>query len=109
MEIFKPTVVLLWIMALGATAHCRVQHKRTPEFRAFPPSRQSLLDQNAEIDRLHLPRIKTTAELHELVQSGDLVPIHPSAQLALSSLLPTNRAYARPWVAAFLDKLSQDF
>ena len=113
MEIFKPTVVLillvLCVLAFSSTAHCRVHHKHVPEFRAFPPTRQSLLDQNAEIDRLHLPRIKNDNELRELISNGDLVPIHATESLALSPLLPASRAYVRPWVLDMLSYIAPDF
>src|SRR5712692_11549904 len=40
----------------------------------FRPSHDSLLKQNAEIDRLELPRIQDDAELEQLKLEGKLVP-----------------------------------
>ena len=47
----------------------------------FRPSRDSLLRQNEEIDRLELPRIQNQAELDQLIASQDLVPIVASQTL----------------------------
>ena len=41
----------------------------------FRPSHESLLLQNAEIDRLELPRIQDDDELEALKASGALLPI----------------------------------
>ncbi len=38
----------------------------------FRPSRDSLLRQNEEIDRLELPRIQNDAELEQLIASEEL-------------------------------------
>ena len=47
----------------------------------FRPSHDSLLLQNAEVDRLQLPRIYDDVQLQQLKDSGDLVPILPSESL----------------------------
>jgi Family of unknown function (DUF5715) len=75
----------------------------------FRPSRESLLIQNEEIDRLDLPRIQDDAQLQELVASGDLVAIAPSESLRINSTLPENRRYCRPWTLDFLNDLSNDY
>ncbi len=75
----------------------------------FRPSRDSLLIQNAEIDRLELPRIQDDAELEQLKASNDLVPIVPSASLRIASTLDRNRRYCRPWTREFLDDLSEAY
>ncbi len=72
----------------------------------FRPSRDSLLRQNAEIDRLELPRIQNEAELQQLVASGDLVPIVANDTLRFDPRLDPNRRYCRPWTRDFLDDLS---
>ena len=41
----------------------------------FRPSRESLVRQNEEIDRLDLPRIQDDTELEQLKASQELVPI----------------------------------
>jgi Family of unknown function (DUF5715) len=76
---------------------------------AFRPSRDSLLIQNAEIDRLELPRIQDDAQLEELKASNDLVPIVPSQSLRIASTLERNRRYCRPWTREFLDDLSEAY
>ncbi len=51
----------------------------------FRPSRESLLLQNQEIDRMDLPRIQDDAELEQLKASEDLVPIVAGPTLAFRS------------------------
>lgn len=85
----------------------RIQHVRwSPVFR---PSRESLLRQNEEIDRLELPRIQNEAELEQLVASQDLVPIVPSRTLRIEPRLAANRRYCRPWTRDFLNDLSDAY
>ncbi len=75
----------------------------------FRPSRDSLLRQNAEIDRLDLPRIQNEAELEQLVASGDLVPIVASDSLKIEPSLDPNRRYCRPWTRDFLNDVSKAY
>jgi hypothetical protein len=75
----------------------------------FRPTRESLLRQNEEIDRLELPRIQDDAELEELESTGALVPIHESEALRFDPRLKPNRRYCRPWTRDFLVDLSQAF
>jgi Family of unknown function (DUF5715) len=75
----------------------------------FRPSRESLLRQNEEIDRLALPRIHDDAQLRQLVASGDLVPIEESETLHIDKRLDPSRRYCRPWTRAFLDDLSEAY
>ena len=75
----------------------------------FRPSRDSLLRQNAEIDRLDLPRIQNETELQQLIASGDLVPIIPNETLRFDPRLDPNRRYCRPWTRDFLDDLSHAY
>ena len=72
----------------------------------FRPSRDSLLRQNAEIDRLDLPRIQNQAQLDQLIASGDLVPIIPGETLRIDPRLDPDRRYCRPWTRDFLEDLS---
>jgi len=72
----------------------------------FPPSRESLLRQNEEIDRLDLPRIHDDAELRRLVARGELVPIEESEALRIEHRLDPSRRYCRPWTRAFLEDIS---
>lgn len=75
----------------------------------FRPSHESLLLQNAEIDRLDLPRIHDDAELRRLVASGDLVPIEESESLRIERRLDPSRRYCRPWTRDFLVDLSEAY
>jgi len=63
----------------------------------FRPSRDSLLRQNEEIDRLDLPRIQDDAELEQLKASEDLVPIVAGETLRFDPRLDSDRRYCRPW------------
>jgi len=93
--------------------------RRTPRKRAhvrrihwnpvFRPSRDSLLKQNAEIDRMELPRIQDDAELEQLKSTQELVEIIPSQTLRIDPRLDPDRRYCRPWTREFLDDLSAAF
>src|ERR1700749_2616298 len=71
--------------------HHRVSHSHRPLHRIrrilwnplFRPSHDSLLLQNQEVDRLQLPRIYDDAQLQQLKDSGDLVPIVPRESLKI--------------------------
>jgi hypothetical protein len=75
----------------------------------FRPSRDSLLRQNEEIDRLELPRIQNEAELEQLIASQDLVPIVASQTLRFDPRLDPDRRYCRPWTRDFLEDLSEAY
>ena len=53
----------------------KAHHPSWFEYRALPPTPESLYQQNEVIDKLGLPRIQDSKALEALVQSGDLVPI----------------------------------
>ncbi len=72
----------------------------------FRPSRESLLLQNQEIDRMDLPRIQDDAELEQLKAREDLVPIVAGPTLRFDPRLDPDRRYCRPWTREFLDDLS---
>jgi hypothetical protein len=72
----------------------------------FRPSRESLLLQNHEIDRMDLPRIQDDAELEQLKASEDLVPIVAGPTLRFDPRLDPDRRYCRPWTREFLDDMS---
>jgi hypothetical protein len=75
----------------------------------FRPSHESLLIQNAEIDRLELPRIQDDTELEALKADGSLVPIIPSESLKIEPSLDPSRRYCRPWTRDFVNDLSQAY
>jgi Family of unknown function (DUF5715) len=75
----------------------------------FRPSHESLLLQNAEIDRLELPRIQDDNELEALKADGSLVAIVPNDSLKIEPSLDPTRRYCRPWTLDFVDDLSQAY
>jgi len=75
----------------------------------FKPSHDSLLKQNAEIDRLELPRIQDDAELEQLKLDGKLVPIVPSEALRVDPRLDPDRRYCRPWTLKFVQDLADAY
>jgi hypothetical protein len=105
-----PAFALHSYVAPRRTHHVRRAHLRrlrwNPVFRA---SRESLLLQNQEIDRLDLPRIQDDAELEQLKASEDLVPIVAGPTLRFDPRLDPSRRYCRPWTRDFLDDLSQAY
>jgi uncharacterized protein DUF5715 len=75
----------------------------------FPPTHDSMVRQNAEVDRLDLPRIQNEEQLDELVASGDLLPITPNETLRIDPRLDPHRRYCRPWTLDFVNDLSAAF
>lgn len=75
----------------------------------FRPSHESLLIQNAEINRLELPRIQNDTELEALKADGSLLPILPNESLKIEPSLDPSRRYCRPWTLNFVDDLSQAY
>ena len=75
----------------------------------FRPSHESLLLQNAEVDRLNLPRIQDDTELEALKADGSLVAIVPSEALRVEPSLDPSRRYCRPWTLDFVTDLSQAY
>jgi hypothetical protein len=82
------------------------RHSWNPMFR---PSRESLLRQNAEIDRAELPRIQDDDELESLKASEALVPIIASDRVRFDPRLDPDRRYCRPWTRDFVDDLGDAF
>jgi len=78
----------------------------TPMFR---PTRESMVIQNEEVDRLQLPRIQNEEQLEELVADGELVPIVPNQTLRIEPRLDPHRRYCRPWTRDFVNDLSADY
>jgi Family of unknown function (DUF5715) len=87
----------------------RIHLRRVLWNPVFRPSRDSLLRQNEEIDRLELPRIQNDAELEQLIASQDLVPIVASQTLRFDPRLNPDRRYCRPWTRDFLEDLSEAY
>ncbi len=75
----------------------------------FRPSHESLLLQNAEVDRLELPRIQDDDELEALKASGALLPIRVSESLRFDPRLDPSRRFCRPWTRDFVEDLAQSY
>lgn len=75
----------------------------------FRPSHESLLIQNAEIDRLDLPRIHDETELEALKADGSLLEIKAGETLRFDPRLDPSRRFCRPWTLDFVNDLSQAF
>ena len=88
--------------AFGVSHAIREHHPRK-HFRwlrfwnpMFRPSHESLLIQNAEIDRLELPRIQDETELEALKADGSLLEIRAGEMLRFDPRLDPSRRYCRP-------------
>jgi hypothetical protein len=98
-----------------AVRHAVLQHTHRRHFRwlrwnpMFRPSHESLLIQNAEIDRLELPRIQDETELEALKADGSLLEIVPGETLRIDPRLDPSRRYCRPWTLDFVSDLSQAY
>jgi hypothetical protein len=99
--------------ATRISTHRIVRHHRlhwsllwNPMFR---PSHESLLLQNAEINRMDLPRIQDDDELEAMKLRGDLLPIIAGETLRFDPRLDPSRRYCRPWTRDFVQDLSQAY
>lgn len=72
-------------------------------------SRESMLRQNEEIDRLGLPRIYDDEQLDELIAENQLVEINEAPGLRLAPNLAPNRRYSKPWTRDFVEDLGQAY
>src|SRR5579872_3642142 len=108
-------ILLLVAMSCPAFAVRTVHHAHHRHLRwtrwnpMFRPSHESLLIQNAEINRLELPRIQDETELEALKADGSLLPIVPGETLRIEPSLDPSRRYCRPWTRDFVEDLSQAY
>src|SRR5437763_8586175 len=116
----KSAILLLITLAVSGQAlavrpvvspryHRMHRIRRIPWNPVFKPSHESLLLQNAEINRLNLPRIRDDKQLQRLITGGDLVAIPPSETLRMQPSLDPARRYCRPWTLDFLYDLSEAY
>jgi hypothetical protein len=110
-SVFAPAFGLhSYVAPQPRTRRVRRAHLRRLRWNpVFRPSRESLLLQNHEIDRMDLPRIQDDAELEQLKASEDLVPIEAGQSLRFDPHLDPDRRYCRPWTREFLDDLSSAY
>ena len=98
-----------------AVRHAVMQHSHRRHFRwlrwnpMFRPSHESLLLQNAEVDRLNLPRIQDETELEALKADGSLLEIVTGESLRIDPRLDPSRRFCRAWTLYFVDDLSQAY
>jgi len=98
-----------------AVRHAVMQHSHRRHFRwlrwnpMFRPSHESLLLQNAEVDRLNLPRIQDETELEALKSDGSLLEIVTGDSLRIDPRLDPSRRFCRSWTLDFVDDLSQAY
>jgi hypothetical protein len=94
----------------ATTLHRTVRHRHHFRFLRwnpmFRPSHESLLLQNAEVNRLDLPRIQDDKELEALKASGALLPIRAGEALRFDPRLDPSRRYCRPWTRDFVEDVS---
>ncbi len=74
-----------------------------------PPVARVPSVQNAEIDRLELPRIQDDDELEALKASGALQPIIAGETLRFDPRLDPSRRYCRPWTRDFVQDIAQAY
>lgn len=72
-------------------------------------SRESLVRQNEEIDRLQLPRIENDEELDELVASDALAPIVESDSLRIHHQLEPKNRFCKPWTLQFVQDMADAY
>jgi hypothetical protein len=98
---FLPYLLLITLLVTPAFAR---HHAPAP--RIFPTI-GSLQQQNAEADRLNLPRIKNKAELQEFIRDGELAAVPTTPALRVN--VTRGGAFLRPWAADTLTDLSRAF
>ena len=111
--------LLLVVLALCVSAHAvhakpRKKHHKPHkptwfEYRAFPPTSESLIQQNQAIDALHLIRIIDKKQLTSMVDEDLLVPVEQNHYVRISPKLEADRRFCKPWVNAFLQELGQAY
>ncbi len=94
------------VMAVTSKHKPKPRHRQPQHYTGvFAPTGNSLIEQNREIERLGLQRMKDKHNLQEAIDSGDLVPLPETRGIVISSTLPINRRYCRPWTGEFLEDL----
>ncbi len=103
------------LFAVTTAVHKSVHRHRFPRLHwtlwhpMFRPTHESLLAQNAEVDRLELPRIQDDDELEALKASGALQPIIAGETLRFDPRLDPSRRYCRPWTRDFVQDIAQAY
>ena len=90
-----------------ATVHHARHVRWTPVL--LKGSHDSLLRQNAEIDRLQLPRIQNDQALEGLIARDELVALPENHAIRVDPRIEATRRYCRPWTRNFLEDFSQAY
>ena len=115
---FLVTLLLLLVSTGSFAASIKARYHRTRypharRVRWYPVllkgSHDSLVRQNAEIDRLQLPRINNELELEELIAHEKLVALPDNHWVRVDPRLEASRRFCRPWTREFLDDLGQAY
>ena len=120
---FRTRILLIIAVLLTATSsfaasisraryHRSTVHRRIRRVYWNPVlkgSRDSLLRQNEEIDRLQLPRIADEQELQHLIDIEALVPLPVGRSVRVDPRLEINRRFCRPWTRDFVEDLGQAY
>lgn len=124
MRAIRNATYLLIALAVFGADYAHALHSRAPYRRAHTRgrylrklawnpmlrgSRDSLLRQNEEIDRLQLARISNDEELLDLEERQELIRIHDTRALMVSPQLDETRKYCRPWTLQFLTDVSDAY
>ena len=124
MQKLRPATVALFVFAIAASSFgldsavipftrpsaTRRTHRRRGAWNPmFRPSRESMVRQNEEVDRLELPRIQDEAELNELKANHSLVPIVASEYVRFDPRLDPDRRFCRPWTNEFVKDLGEAY
>jgi hypothetical protein len=72
-------------------------------------SHDSLVRQNAEIDRLQLVRIQNDQALEELIARDQLVALPESHAVRIDARIEASRRFCRPWTRLFLEDFGQAY
>lgn len=102
------TVFLLLIFSVMSVQAKQHQHSKGTSVM-FPPTRESLLQQNLKINQMALERIADEHRLAELVNDGTLVALPNDGAVKIAPSLPSNRRYALPMVRDLVSDLASAY
>ena len=92
--------------------HRTTRHARLRRIIFWTPlrgSHESLLRQNLRTSEDELQRIQDDTELEELTRNQVLVELPVNRYATVSSKLPEERRYCRPWTRVFVEDFGRDF
>lgn len=105
----KHFLVYLLMISCATFAQAKQHRRSTRTFVAFPPTHQSLILQNQQVDLLGLERISDERRLARLVDDGTLVALPQTDAVKIAPSLPSNRRYVLPMTRDFILVMSSEF